>query len=520
MRSRKTTSAPVFSRRLTWIGILILGSALASHSLPSAVASSLGVTTSSVSFSSLDAPNGIFSGGLKLDSSTGIAGFGSDAFIALGRIGMERTLGVDENRREEYVGELSSSSVNPGGVSSWVSSGMYFPRQDQTLLITNSTRAEGDTVSWKTRVQSLFTGSMTNNRIVWDATLADTYTAVYQSGGPGVLVAVDSSGRHPALVLKATSTAGEVLWGGPGGFETPLVDGMSQPTAYVHQTVAADFTVSVVTTILDHDPCSQELALVVAATIAGAVGTVTPTFTSCLGDAVWSGVAGEVTSFSIALDPRARPLAENQNRKITIGGLPDGALVEGFTPTVSGFSFTLALDEETEPGSFDLTVGILTATEIGGVSSFLEPFRSTAHLTVLPLVVPDQAEEPSAVEEPELVRTTAEATPKKRAQRSVAPTGVGEMAPDVAPRPRFVFVEPRVLDTTLQPVPKTQTEENNSSPLVVSRPFEPAVSLVPRPLDAGALLGASMFAVLLTAGLLALVRRRRSSEDNETGEWR
>jgi len=520
MTSPKNSANPVFSRPLTWIGILILGSALASQALPSAVATSLGVATSSVSFSDLDAPNGIFSGGKKLDFSTGIAGFGDDAFLALGRIGMERTLGVDENRREEYEGELSSSSVAPGGVSSWVSSGMYFPHQDQTLLITNSTRADGDTVSWDTRVQSLFTGSMNNNRIVWDALLADTYNSVYSTGGPGVLVIVDSSGGHPTLVMRATSTAGEVLWGGPGGFETILVDGMKQPTAYVHQTVAADFTVSVVVTILDHDPCSQDAALAVATTVAGGVGTVTPSFTSCLSDAIWTGAVGEVTSLTIALDSRARPLSENQSRNITIGGLPAGALVDDLTPTSSGFSFTLDLPDDSEPGSLDLTVKILTTTEIGGVSSFSEPFRSTAQLTITPLVVPDQPTEPVVLEEPEIVAAAIEPVTRKRSPRSVELPGGDEELVPVTPSSPLVFVEPSVLDTTLQPIPKTPAQEHNPTPLIVAKPFEPAVSLVPKPLGANTLLGVSMFAVVLAGGLLALLRRRRSSKDAETEEWR
>jgi hypothetical protein len=563
MTSSRSSHAPVFPKSFTWIGVLILGSALASQALPGAVAASLGVSTSSVNFTELSAPNGIFTGGQKLDFATGIGGFGAGAFSALGRIGMERTLGVDENRREEYEGDLLSSNVNPGGVSTWESNGIYFPRQDQTLVITNNVRTEGDTVSWSTRVQSLLTGSMTNNRIVWDATLADSYTPIYSDLGGGVLVVADSSGRHPALAIKASTTAGVVSWGGPGGFTTPLVNDTRQPTAYVYNTVAMDFTVSVVVTLLDHDPCSRDEALARAAIIAGVIGGVTPSYTSCLGDAIWSGAAGEVTTLGLELDPRASPLLANEVSNITVEGLPAGAEVSGFTPSESGFSLDLDLSVDTEPGEYDVAVLLLTTTTQNGVESVSKPFRSTARLTVTPLFVPEPEPEPipdpepepevinEPVVEPEVVDepiVEPEVAPEPEIEPEVVDEPVVEpeeeviAAPSPAPAPRsvpaeevvvftvaptpavitprLVFVEPIVPEAIREPEPETSDEDENPGPILVAKPFEPSVSLVPRPLEAGALLGASMLVAVLAGGLIAFLRRRHSREDAETEEWR
>lgn len=525
----------------------------------------MGVSTSSVNFTELNAPDGIFTGGQKLDFATGIAGFGAGAFSALGRIGMERTLGVDENRREEYEGDLLSSSVNPGGVSTWVSNGVYFPRQDQTLVVTNNVRTEGDTVSWSTRVQSLLTGSMTNNRIVWDATLADSYTPVYSDLGGGVLVVIDSSDRHPALAIKASTTAGVVSWGGPGGFTTPLVNDTQQPTAYVYDTVAMDFTVSVVVTLLDHDPCSRDAAAARAAAIAGVIGSVTPSYTSCLGDAIWAGAAGVATTLGLELDPRASPLLANEVSNITVEGLPAGAAVSGLTPSESGYSLGLDLSVDTEPGEYDLAVLLLTTTTQHGVDSVSKPFRSTARLTVTPLFVPepepepepepipDPEPEPEVIEEPvvepEVVdEPIVEPEPEPEIEPEVVdePVVVQEeeviaaTSPTPAPRsepaeevvvvtvvptpavitPRLVFVEPIVPETISEREPEISDEDENPGPLLVAKPFEPSVSLVPRPLEAGALLGASMVVAVLAGGLIAFLRRRRSSNDAETEEWR
>jgi hypothetical protein len=71
--------------------------------------------------------------------------------------------------------------------------------------------------------------------------------------------------------MKATSTAGELVWGGPGGYLNPLTNGTLTPTAYVHSVESADFTISVVVTLIDHDPCSTGAALELAGQVAGVV---------------------------------------------------------------------------------------------------------------------------------------------------------------------------------------------------------------------------------------------------------
>lgn len=517
MPSSHTRKNPVFPPALTWIGVLILGSGLTHSVVPSALASSAGISSATTVFSSFNADQGVFSGGQRRDFTSGLEGFGQGAFSALGSLAMERTLGEDENRRDEYLGSASSATVNQGGVSTWQNTGMFFPRHDQTLLLTNTVGLSGDTTTWSTRVESLIPGSMTNNRIVWDTRLAASFVPQYSTLAGGVVLVSDSSGTHPTVAMKATSTAGELVWGGPGGYLNPLTPGTLTPTVYVHSVDSVDFTISVVVTLVDHDPCSTSAALTLAGQVAGVVGSTSPTLSSCLAASTWSAPAGETTNLGLTLLAPAREIASGQTRVLQVEGLPAGARIDAtaLSGANSSVSFDLDVSVATEPGNYELSLVLLTATSIGGVESFSEPLTSRSHLTISPLVVP----EPAGEEEPPLVVEPAK--PEEQETPGTPPPARSHSAPPpLAENPvpkaleRVLLPKPETTEPLLSPVipePKT-TPDSSPQPYLepVPQPIDSDIVSPPPPVAASTLLGVTMAGMLGLGSLFAWLRRRRN----------
>lgn len=517
MPSSHTRTNTVFPPALTWIGVLILGSGLTHLVAPSATASSAGVSSATTVFQSFDGDQGVFTGGQRRDGATGINGFGQGAFSQLGSLAMERSLGVDENRRDEYLGFASSAEVNQGGTSTWQNTGMFFPRHDQTLLLTNTVGLSGDTTTWSTQVESLVAGSMTNNRIVWDARLAPSFVPEYTTQQGGVVLVSDSSGNHPTLAMKATSTAGELVWGGPGGYLNPLTNGTLTPTAYVHSVESADFTISVVVTLIDHDPCSTGAALDLAGQVAGVVASTSPALTSCLAPGSWSAPAGEKTTLGLTLLAPAQELSSDQTRVLHVEGLPDGASLDATTLSgpLSSLSFDLDVSDTTEAGNYELSVLLLTATTIGGVESLSSPFTSVAQLTVTPLVVPEpvaEDEPPVVVESEEPGEPEPSGPPPATRPLNASPPPAENPVPEALQRVRLPEPETREpLLAPVIPVPST-TPDSSSKPYLgpVPRPFEQGIPTPPEPVAAGTLLGVTMAGALALGSLFAWLRRRRN----------
>lgn len=528
MHSTHQKKTTVFSPATTWIGLLILASALIHPVVTTAQASS-GVASATTSFSSFDQDQGVFSGGQRQDFPTGLRGFGASTFSSLGVVAMERTLGETENRRDEFQGSSSSVTLNQGGTSTWTTTGMFFPRADQTLFLTTTVGLDNDTATWSTRVQSLISESMTNNRIVWDARLVETFQPLYTTGANGVLLISDSSGNHPTIALQATSTDGVLGWGGPGGFQTPLTNQARIPTAYVHSVASNDFTISVVMTLIDHDPCSTSEGLVLAGQVVGVVGSQTPSITRCLETSTWTAPAGDTSTLGLKLAEPARELSEGQTRVLELSGLPNGVTLGVVTGANSGLQFDLSASEDTPAGDYDVSMMLVTKTTVGGVDTLSEPFSASTTLTISPLLVPEPEPEPE--QEPEVEAEEAEESgeqeetvidvPQTESTKTPVVANqsgggspaavevvVPEQTPEVVPGP--VFVEPDVIEPRLSPVVPSpvETPEPYSGP--TPRPFEALETEAPEPVAASTWLGASMMAVLALGSLWGFIRRRRS----------
>lgn len=569
MIQRQSTTPGAFSPLTTWIGVVILGSALTTSVVPPAVANSAAVATSSISWPVAQLNNGIISGGAPRDYVSGLAGWGLAPLSSVGQMGMEWTSPYDPARREPFFGTLEESAITPGGRSTWTTSGLLSPRPEQNFFAVNTTRAEHNHIAWIIDLLALDEDAMAPNRFYWIADLAPGYQAIYSFPAAGQLVINDASGTHPTLVFRATTTAGTLQWGGGNAYTDPLVNGEGEPTLYVHGTNAMEMRVSITLGIIDHDPCSSTAATAFALANANAPATLWPSITECLGNADWALEVNTSSALSIPLGPETPELAAGQDRVLSISGLPDGVSWEALPSDGSDVSVNLSATDAVVPGDYPLTFEAVTTTTTGGVLQRSQPLRSTGSLRVDPAVIvieepePEPEPEPTPVPEEEPVPEPVpdpEVVPEPEPEPEPAPDT--ESIPEAEPQPEAEQPAPAPEETTPEePVVLVQTEPASSTeqvtvsivdsppasapvipeaPIVVPvRELEPAglpeavfvpsepteIPLSPReprkitspqivsppePNVAGAWLGLSLMLSLAAAGLIAALRRWRN----------
>ena len=523
MTTPRNTPEPVFPRSLTWLGIVILGSALTSIAIPGAVASGSAVHSSTIEWPSVNLNDGILTGGRPHVFATGMQGWGDAPFSALGPMGLEWETPFELARRVAYSGSASAVSLTPGGQSSWTSAGLLFPRPDDVVDTTSSISIDAHQAKWSIRLLSGAEGTMSPFRFLWTAGLVSSYAPEYSSPAAGVIVISDSSGQHPTLVLRATSTAGVVQWGGSGIYTAPLNTGEHQPTLYVHSTGAKDITVVITVGIVDSDPCARAEAITFAGSNASADATAWPTLTRCMASPSWNATAGEETTLRLALDGAVPDYGEGQARALSIEGLPPGASWERLPDTDEGLAVRLSAGPAVSPGDYPLSLSAHTMTTLGGVTQKSEPLSATGVLTMRPPVVVEPEPEPEpppapsdgGVAEPE-IEPDVEATSLSAPQpQSSGPPPAITTAPSSdqpavgAPRGRLITPPPESPEPTVEPFAVARPQE---IPLVDPPPFTPvptSAEVPPEPIAASAWLGLSLLASLALGGLIAALRRRR-----------
>lgn len=561
MIQRRSTTAGAFSPLTTWIGVVILGSALTTSVVPPALANSSAVVTSSISWPAAQLNNGVISGGAPRDYLSGLMGWGLAPLSSLGQMGMEWTSPYDPARREPFFGTLEESAITPGGRSTWTTSGLLSPRPEQNFFAVIATRAEHNQIAWTIDLLALDEDAMAPNRFYWVADLAPGYQAVYSSPAPGQLVISDASGAHPTLVVRATTTAGTLQWGGGSVYTEPLVNGEGQPTLYVHGTNAMEMRVSVTLGIIDHDPCSSATATAFALANANAPATLWPSITECLGNAEWALEANTSSALSIPLGSQTPALAPGAERELTISGLPDGVSWEGLPSDGGAITVNLSATDAVVPGDYPLTFEAVTTTTTGGVRQRSQPLRSTGVLRVDPAVVvieePEPEQEPEAepapvpeeepVPDPEPEPAPApEPSPETEPQPEPEPEQPAPAAEETAPEEPVVLVQaapaappeqvavsivdsapttapvvpdaPRVVPVReLEPagLPEPVFEPREAIEILLSpreprRITSPQIVGPPEPSLAGTWLGLSLMMSLAAGGLIAALRRWRS----------
>ena len=171
MIQRRTTAPGEFSPLTTWIGIVILGSALTSAVVPPALANATAFSTSTISWPTSQMADGIISGGAPRDYLTGTEGWGLAPFSSLGASGMEWSSQWDPAHREPFYGTVQASSINPGGVSTWSTAGLISPLPDYNFVSRIAHRLEHNQMAWTIDMTVLDEDALVPNRFFWIADL-------------------------------------------------------------------------------------------------------------------------------------------------------------------------------------------------------------------------------------------------------------------------------------------------------------------------------------------------------------
>jgi hypothetical protein len=473
MIQRQRSTPGVFSPLTTWIGVVILGSALTTSVVPPALANSVAITTSSISWPVAQVNNGVISGGASSDYVSGLAGWGAAPLSSVGQMGMEWTSPFNPARREPFSGALEESSLTPGGRSTWTTSGLLSPRPEQSFFATIATRAEHNQLAWTIDLLALDEDAMAPNRFFWVADLAPGYQTVYSMPAPGQLVISDASNTHPTLVFHATTTAGTLRWGGGGVYTDALVNGEQKPTLYVYGTNAIEMRISITLGIIDHDPCSSITATNFATANAAAPSTLWPSITECLGDANWVLEANTSEVVSIPLGPETPALAAGQDRILSISGLPDGLSWEQLPSDGTGISIKLSATDAVFSGDYPLTFEAVTTTTTGGVLQRSQPLRSTGSLRINPAPIVIEEPEPEPVPEPEPIPEPEpepvpepETVPEPEPVPDPAPETEPVAEPEPAPEPEPALDPEPSPEVEAEPAPIESTPEQ---PLVVEQ---------------------------------------------------
>ena len=509
---KSSLSTPVFSRWVSWVGILLLGAGVVSATPAPSVATAPALATSSLQFSALSQSAGTLSGAAPVVYSSGVGGWGGAPLSAVGPLGLEWDVDGSTGRRA-YQGSTESESFTPGGVSSWVGAGSLARSPRETLFVRQTVQAEGNSVRFTMALEPIDDDVLQGRRLYFSTTLAGGYASEFSGAGTSTLVVTDTSHTHPTLVLHASSGEGVLTWSGPDSFTDRLSNGDVAPTLYLHSSNTDEFTFSVTVGVIDRDPCSATDAASFALTKAGSLGETWAARTSCLQAPTWSVIAdGEPETSTLDTGLSLEGLAADTSINLAFSGLPDGVTISRRADSGTAAGVTITADNSVTPGTYSPVVTRTRHVTTGGVTTVSQPDSVTGSLTISaapPPVIEEVEEAPLAEEEPparEPASPRSETTPPS----PVIPDITVE-DPPAAPPARIVEEVSEPEPIALEPPPVADTKPQPTWPDPSYLPlFEPAI---PEPVNAGAWLGTSLAAVALGGGLLGFFRRRKVRND-------
>ena len=507
-----TSSSPViFSRWVSWLGVLMLGAGVSSASLSPSQAASPALSSASLQFSATDIAQGVLEGGTPVSYETGVEGWTREAFASLGLFGLEWDSLEGDTRRMTYSGSTESSSLIPGGTSTWITAGNVASSPRDSIFLRETLEVSGNTARFTLALEPIDGDVMEDKRLYWKAGLPPGYQSEFTGAGSSTLVVSDGSHAHPTLVLHATTGAGTATWGGPAIYTDALTNGEPSPTLYIHSTSEEEFTIVITVGIIDRDPCSAVAAASSAHSKAGSFGEGWSAHTSCLQAPNWSIPAeGETETVNLETGIDLEALPEGHTADITVSGLPSSVTAVRGSDSGTQASFSLTATREVSPGSYSPVITRQTRVNTGGVITLSQQDSVTASLVITegaPLPKPEAVEEHPVVEPPAPIASEPEVS--QRPSSSVPTvTAVPEMEPaPLAPAPQST---PLVID----PLPEVKLTPKVLEPSSTER--EPSVFIpqepdIPEPNNASAWLGLSLAIVVVLGGLFAAHRRRRDS---------
>jgi len=521
MNTHTPSSTPIFSRWVSWVGILILGAGVASSTPQSAQASSA-VASASLHWSIVNQGLGLLAGGLPVNYSTGVRGWTDSAFSQLGDAGIEWATVHKDNQRSEYAGGLYTETRDAGGASTWTTIGAVSANPVGSFRMFHTVSIENNQAQFAMRLEPFDDNAMGGKRIYWGATLPATFQPTYSGAGTSTLVVTDTSHTHPTLVMHGASGAGTVTWGGPEIYTDPLEDGERNPTMYVHSTTEDEFTITVTLGLIDRDPCSATQAATFATEKAGVFGQAWEPITSCLQAPDWAVTAdGEPTTLSLNTGETTTALPAGHTRTLAVAGLPEGVTWERQANTGTSLALSLEALTRVEAGTYPLTITTGTSINSGGVITASRTASTAGFLVVT--AAPPVVVAPEPEPEPELVPDLKSEVPGEPgsvsgSSSSTRSAPIPQPAPEPAPvaplsRTAPVIDQPELVLPAPEPTPApAQAREDPEVPREPSY-LKPTDPVIPEPTNASAWLGASLGVMMLGGLILAWVRQHRKKED-------
>ena len=165
-----TSSSPfIFSRWVSWLGVLMLGAGVSSASLSPSQAASPALSSASLQFSATDIAQGVLEGGTPVSYETGVEGWTREAFASLGLFGLEWDSLEGDTRRMTYSGSTESSSLIPGGTSTWITAGNVASSPRDSIFLRETLEVSGNTARFTLALEPIDGDVMEDKRLYWKA---------------------------------------------------------------------------------------------------------------------------------------------------------------------------------------------------------------------------------------------------------------------------------------------------------------------------------------------------------------
>lgn len=394
----------IFPPSVTWVGIVILATGLATGPGNPAHAAGSPVQTASTQWSGLSNA-GVLSGGVPVDFGSGQGGWGDPAVDSAGVLGIEWSTAQNPANRSVLNPLQTSLDSDPGGETVGVARGYLSPNPNKTLFADLTVSVSGDQAQWAVALTEMDPDSFDGTTVFLGATLPSGYAPVYAAPAAGTLVVHDANARHPTMVLHAESSAGTLSWGGGATRTAALTDGERAPHVYLSNVPVSSVSLTVTIGLVDHDPCALADAQALASQGAGVYGVVWASLSSCLLGPEWNSVVadGSIAVRELTLDERIHPLTDGATREVSIQGLPPGVSATLVQSEAFRLVLDVSADPATVPGDYPLEVVVRTRAPLGSQPEVLEPMATSTLLQISePPPPPEPEPEPAPEPEPDL----------------------------------------------------------------------------------------------------------------------
>ena len=474
-------------RRSTIIAISLAALLSLSSPLTPAVAADLGgVATSSVSYSSIDSTSGVISGGTPQAFDPAFGGWRGPAFDAVGQWGLQKTLHTDNPDRSVFAAWNEATTIEQGALSTLSLDAHIISDSLTRNTATEEISLQGNSIRFVIGVNEFWAGSFERMRMFFSADLAAGANVVYTSLGDGTLLATDSSGSSPAVIITASATVGTIDFASRSNHTVSLSNGDPELTVYVNDLVGTATEVTIYAFVLDGDPCSADALASYAAEIAsdpaGSFGDVLDVSSSCLASNDWelltTAEAGSTLTISVD-DSVTTP--SGSTRRFSLGGLPS-FLSASVDDSVSPAVITTSYSSDAVVGDYSLTLSSWLETPTGG-STRSQPMTQLVTLSISePAPEPEPEPEPTPESAPEVEVATASTPTSSSPDSSNDDEEIVEVL--VAPAPTLPRLPARPAEPVETEVLETEVSEPNFE-LQESTPATPLPEALPTIESAG-----------------------------------